>query len=411
MTILYKLLADTLGIVVSGSFGYCLLTLVAAWHYRRSSYVIEAKRFPPISLLTPLSGADFGLAENLRSSFRQAYPDFEILLAVRTASDPAIDIAQQVMLEFPNVPAMLLVTGEPNCANAKVYSLLRMTELAKSDLLVMNDSDIRSSPDMLRIIAAEFADDSVALATCAPRAVPGIGWPSRLEALEMNTHFFGGVMVARLLEGMKFALGPSVVVRRRALDGIGGWRALGDYLAEDFMLGKLIFEAGHKVILSSCRVDHHIGSSGWAPNLEHRLRWARSTRRSRPKGYLGEIFTYPVPLALLLTAIAPSVWPVFIAALLLRAIAAWATAGWVLRDPVTCRYFWLVPMQDVLAVAVWLKGLLGNQITWRGKKYNLYRDGRFKLASASGGAWFPSSAHYRPDDRSSMPTGEETLAE
>jgi ceramide glucosyltransferase len=282
VTILYKLLVGSIGVVLASSFGFCLLILLAVRHYRRSAHPSETKRFPPISILTPLFGTDSGLARNLRSSFRQDYPDFEILLAARSESDPAVAIARQVMLEFPDVPATLLVTGEPLCANAKVHSLSQMTNVAKNDLLVMNDSDIRSSPGMLLTIAAEFADDDVALATCVPRAIPGAGWPSRLEALELNTHFLGGVMVARMLEGMKFALGPSAVVRRRALDGIGGWSPLGDFLAEDFMLGKLIFEAGNDVILSSCQVEHHLGSSTWPENLEHRLRWARSTRRSRP---------------------------------------------------------------------------------------------------------------------------------
>jgi len=381
VTILSTVLAGGLAILTAGSLVYCVLTMVAAWHYHRSSRAAKARRRPPISILTPLAGADLGLEENLRSSFRQNYPDFEIVFAVRRQDDPAVRIAQKAMLEFPHVPSTLIVTGEPGCPNAKVYSLLRMTDAAKNDLLVMNDSDIFSPPDLLEIIAAEFEDDRVALATCPYRAIPGFGWPSRLEALEMNTHFFGGVMVARMLEGMRFALGPSAVVRRGALEKIGGWIALGDFLAEDFMLGKLIFEAGYRVILSSCRVEHHIGTSGWASNLEHRLRWVRSTRRSRPKGYVGEVFTYPVPLALLLTLSLPPMWPALVATLALRAAAVWATATWVLRDSSFRSYWWLVPLQDIGALAVWVAGFFGNHVTWRGRKYYLYRDGRFKLAN------------------------------
>jgi ceramide glucosyltransferase len=290
-----------------------------------------------------------------------------------------VAVAERLRAEHPQVASRLIVTGEPPYPNAKVYSLDQMLKAARHDVLVMSDSDIRVSPGMLREVAAEFQDDDVDLATCPYRAVPGADLWSALEAVGMNTEFLAGVLVARLTEGMKFAVGPTVVARRRMLEGIGGFDRLKDYLAEDFVMGQLAAGKGFGVILSSCVVEHRIGSQQFRANMAHRLRWARSTRRSRPWGYIGQVFTNPVPLALLLLALAPVALPFCLLTIAARALAGWAVAGWVLHDPLTARRWWLVPAQDLLSFAFWVAGFFGNTIHWRGRRYHLLRDGRFEL--------------------------------
>ena len=160
-------------------------------------------------------------------------------------------MVERLQAQYPAVPSRLIVTGEPPYPNAKVYSLDRMLEAARHDLVVMADSDIRVTPDMLSTIAAEFADEKLGMATCPYRAVPGRSFWSTLEAIGLNTEFLGGVLVARMLDGMKFALGPTIAARRATLGAIGGFDAVKDYLAEDFVMGKLAAERGVGVILSS----------------------------------------------------------------------------------------------------------------------------------------------------------------
>jgi ceramide glucosyltransferase len=200
-----------------------------------------------------------------------------------------------------------------------------------------------------------------------------------LEALGMNTEFVSGILVARMLDGMKFAVGPTIAARRRVIRAIGGWDRLQAYLAEDFMLGKLADAAGYGVALSSYVIEHRIGSESWDRNAAHRMRWNRSTRRSRPAGYIGEIFTKPLPLALALLAAAPGWWPLAAAALAARVAAAIASSQWVLRDPLTRRRWWALPIQDVLSLLFWIAGFFGNTIHWRGSRYRLLNDGRFEL--------------------------------
>lgn len=366
-----------LAALVTGSLVFSLLAIEAARRYVAAEPPQEGPG-APVSILKPLAGVDEGLEDNLRSFFRQDYRTFEILMAVSTEDDPALEIARRLAAEFPDVPSRILVTGEPPYPNRKVASIHAMAQQARYDLLVMADSDIRVTPDMLRRMDAEFAGGRLVLTTCPYRAVPGDSVWSRLEAVMMNTEFLAGILTARMLEGMRFAVGPTIVCRKQALEVIGGFESLRDYLAEDFVFGQRVAEAGHWVGLSRYVVEHRIGTADFGANTEHRLRWVRSTRRSRPSGYLGQLFTYPIPLALLLTAWSPAWWPALACAAGLRMINAWQTAVRILQDPIVRRRPWLVPLQDTLSFLFWIAGFVGNTIAWRGKVFYLRRDGTFE---------------------------------
>ena len=365
--------------VLVGALVYSALSIVAADRYlsiRAPALVSPA----PVSILKPLAGLDLDLESNLRTFFEQDYPTFEILFAVSLSTDPAIAVVEKLQREYARVPTRLLITGAPPYPNAKVFSLDRMLGVASNDLVVMSDSDTRVTPDLLSTVAAEFQDARVGVATCPYRAVAGTSIWSRLEATGMNTDFIAGILVARMLEGMRFAVGPTIVARRSAIESIGGFERLKDFLAEDFALGKFAAEAGHGVILSSYVIEHHIGSADLRQSASHRLRWSRSTRRSRPLGYIGQLFTMPVPLALLIVALHSAWWPLIALTVAVRALAAYVVSARVLRAKVN---WLLLPIEDITAFGFWIAGFFGNTIKWRGRRYRLQRDGRFELIKSS----------------------------
>jgi ceramide glucosyltransferase len=362
-----------------GTIIFSFLAILAAKRYR-AAVPAPLKSAEPISILKPLAGLDDSLESNLRTFFEQDYPDFEILFAVREAHDPALAVVKKLQAEHPRIRSQVFVTGEPPYPNAKVFSLDLMLSKASNDLVVMSDSDIRVTPTLLRTVAAEFQDSSLGVATCPYRAVPGASIWSRLEATGMNTDFIAGMLVARMLEGVKFAVGPTIAARRHVLQAIGGFDRLKDYLAEDFMMGKLAAEAGHGVILSSYVIEHHIGNSNFRQNLTHRLRWVRSTRRSRPAGYIGQLFTMPLPIAVALLIANHHWWPVSALAIVIRLVAAYIMSRRVLGG----RLNWLLlPCEDFFAFFCWIAGFWGKTIHWRGRDYLLFKDGTFKpLATA-----------------------------
>jgi ceramide glucosyltransferase len=255
-----------------------------------------------------------------------------------------------------------------------------MLKQAANDLVVMSDSDIGVTPDLLRTVAAEFQDERTGVATCPYRAVPGNSFWSRLESTSINTDFIAGILVARMLEGMKFAVGPTIVARRHVLQAIGGFDRLKEYLAEDFEMGKLAAEAGYGVILSSYVIEHHIGTSNLRQNAAHRLRWVRSTRRSRRAGYVGQLFTMPLPLAAALWVWNHAWWPLAVAAVALRVVGAYVGSANVLR----ARINWLLlPIEDFIGFFFWIAGFFGRTISWRGRNYLLHTDGRFEVLAKS----------------------------
>ncbi len=330
-------------------------------------------------MLKPLAGLDEGLEQNLRTFFEQEYADFELLFAVRHESDPAAPLARRLMGEYPGILSRLIITGEPPYAHAKIFSLQCMFEDSKHDLIVMSDSDVRVKSDFCRSVAAEFADQQLGLVTCPYRAIAGKAIWSRLEAIGMNTDFHAGLFTAVMMEGTKFAVGPTIVARKRVLVALGGIERVKDYLSsEDFMLGRIAAELGFGVRLSRYVVEHRIGSEGMLQNFSHRLRWARTTRRSRPLGYIGQFFTHTLPVGFCFCLACPGSWRLLAVTVILRIVAAWAVSERILRAAVP---WFLLPLQDVLGFAFWVAGFFGNSIQWRGRRYILNADGTAELVS------------------------------
>lgn len=358
---------------------YCVLAIAGAvLHARSRRRTLDFKEPTAISVLKPLAGKEDGLEENLRSFFEQDYSNLELLFAARHKEDTAVPVVRRLMNEYPSVRSKLIFTGEPPYPHAKVFSLQMMLDESRHELVVMSDSDVRVGADFCWKLAAEFADNRLGLVTCPYRAVAGKAIWSRLEAIGMNTDFHAGVFTAVMMEGTKFAVGPTIVARREVLQALGGIERVKDYLSsEDFMLGRIAAELGFMVRLSPYVVEHRIGSEGMKANFLHRLRWARTTRRSRPLGYIGQFFTHSLPVSVLMCLLSPECWHLLFISILFRVIAAWTVSERTLRAKVP---WLLLPVQDFVSFAFWIAGFFGNSIQWRGQRYLLNRDGTVDLA-------------------------------
>jgi ceramide glucosyltransferase len=255
----------------------------------------------------------------------------------------------------------------------------KMAESARANILVITDSDTSVAADYLWQMAAAFAPEGVGAVTNLYRGVSGADFWSRLEALGMSTEFMAGVVMANQLEGMKFTLGPSMAIRRDCLRAIGGFAAMADYLADDFVLGHWAAQAGYEVALSTHVINHHATALGFISNFKHRLRWNRSARFSRPAGYVGQGFTYGLPWSLLLALAAPAWWSggLLLAVLAARLCLAIELGVRLLGDRLVGQRFGLIPLQDLLSFATWLGGFVGREVIWRNERYRLLAGGRF----------------------------------
>lgn len=371
--------------LVCGSIAYCALAILAAVRYQRSGAAPLAE-FPRVSVLRPMAGDRDNTEAGLRSVFEQDYPDFEVILGAESADDAAVPVARRLMAEHPERPSRLIITGESPHPNRKVWQLRALWDEASHETIVMADSDIRWAPDCLKTVVSELAQAGVGLVTCPYRAISGPSPWSRMEALGLNVDFISGMLTARMLNGMDYAVGCTMATRRAEIDAIGGLHDVQPYLSEDFVIGNRMHRVGRTVILSRSVIEHYIGNDSMRSTWRHRLRWARGSRRSRPAGYVGEIFTKPTVPAVALWVLAPGWGALAALALAMRLAVVWTASVQVLGDPALKRRrwllpWWLLPMEDACTFVVWVLGFFGNKLTWRGHRLIIGRDGTIRTHS------------------------------
>src|SRR5271169_363904 len=358
----------------------CLCSALVFLRGRRADRSVRpTQTLPPVSILKPLKGTDPDIYESFRSHCLQDYPEYEIIFGVSDADDPAVASVQQLQREFPDRAIRLVVSPDKIGANLKVSNLEQMLSAARHQHLLINDSDIRVERDYLRRVIAPLADAHVGMVTCLYRGVAASTFGSRLESLGISTDFCAGVLVARQLEGgLRFGLGSTLAFRRADLERIGGFRSIVDFLADDYELGRRIAGLGLQVVLSNVVVETYLPAYDLQGFFAHQLRWARGVRDSRAGGYVGLVSTYGLMWALLLlmaTGAAPWSWAVFGTTVLLRLAVALMVGNAVLEDRSLLEHLWLLPVRDLVAVAVWIASFAGHTVTWRGDRFEL-KNGR-----------------------------------
>lgn len=351
-----------------------------------------------VSVLKSLKGVDPGMLEAFRSHCRQDYTgEFELLFGVSSAEEPAAETVRALAGEFPERAIRLLVCPERLGANGKVSTLAQMAREARYDVLLVNDSDITVGQRYLERVMAEFGPDAaperaedgarqktgsqVGLVTALYRGRAHGTLASHMEALGIATDFQAGVLLSRMLEGgMRYGLGSTLAVRREALTKIGGFEALADYLADDYELGARVAQAGYRVALCAEVVETSVPAYGWRGFFDHQLRWLRTVRDARPAGYAGLVFTHGLAWALVnvvASGLSPlSIWLLGLA-FFLRISQAMTVGAGVLSDRQVLPWLWLLPARDVVAMGLWAAGFAGNEIVWRGERFEV-KGGRLK---------------------------------
>jgi len=376
-------------LVAAAPLAYYVTAILAALRFfPRERARVPPNYAPPVSLLKPVRGVDFGSYENFSSFCRQEYPDYEILFAVNDESDPAVPLIQRLETEFPARRIRLLVGAEQVGANRKVNKLIRLMNEAQHPILVLTDGDVRVGPHYLREVVAPFADARVGAVTSFYRGIaePSIG--AEMEAVGASSDFFAGVLVAQWKEGMTFALGASIVTTKEWVKRIGGFAAIADQHSDDYELGHRIGKAGGEVLLSREVVWTMYPAEGLRGFWEHQLRWARTVRLCRPWSYMGLIFTHGLPWCLLAGFAAASggwmgVAVAYLAAyLVLRLTMAWTVGAWGVGDELLRQRLWLVPVRDAIYFFVWLASFASKKITWGGEEYTMEKGQMVRTAAA-----------------------------
>ena len=378
-------------VALAGSFTstiYLAMTLVATSRYfgraqkaRETARVTPVSSLPPVTIFKPIHGAEEHLASNLESFLKQDYPEYEVIFGVRDLQNPAARVAEEVRARYPQVPTKTILSGHPLWPNAKVFSLAKMIAASSRSYFIISDSDVRVAPDFLHNTIPPLLDPEVGLVTCMYRGIPASDFWSWLEALGLSVEMSSGVMVADMMEGMRFALGPAMAVRRDAIDAIGGISAVADYYSDDFELGNRIWAQGYEVVLSHHIVRNVLTSRPPLRTMGDQLRWMKSTRYSRPAGHAGTGLTYSVPFGILglIAGAALGNWQLgvglFALAWVNRMIQSIAVGWGVARDPRAIWLCWLYPVRDFFGFVAWLLSYTSREFYWRGETYRFSKGG------------------------------------
>lgn len=360
------------------AFLYYLVASACALRFSRRVPKQAAGFTPPVSILKPVRGVDREAYENFASFCRLDYPDYEILFGFSDPNDAAIPIVQKVIQDFPD-SRIRLYTGIPKLGpNDKASILAHLAREACYDVLVVSDSDTRATPGCLHGIAAPFCDSQVGAVTCLYRGAKAKSFGDILEALGISSDFFGGVFVAEQFAGAHFALGATMAITRKRLEQIGGFESLAEFLLDDFELGRRVAASGYRVELIPYTAAMVLPSQTWRSFWQRQLRWSIGVRNANAWAHLGLLLTQGLPLSILAAAVCASereAVAYLLAYLGSRYIMACSVGLCVLHDPVVRRKWWLVPLRDIIAFALWLASIPNSHVTWRGRAFEV-REGR-----------------------------------
>jgi ceramide glucosyltransferase len=286
------------------------------------------------------------------------------------------------MHEFRARNLKLVVNDRDIGANPKVSNLANMAETAEHDVLVIADSDISVGRDYVRSVVAPLADPNVGLVTClyggtGARRIWGV-----LGQLFIDDWFFPSALISATGGVLRHGFGATLVVRRRTLEAIGGFAALGPYLADDYMLGALVARQGRRVVLSRYVIATRVVESTFRALFVHELRWSRTMRAVRPIGYFLAASTYGLVWSALAVVTSRGAVPALaVAAVHVGArLAVHRAVRPVL--PSAARFpawgVWLLPVRDALSLVLWAASFVGRTVRWGQSRFAVDGHGRIQ---------------------------------
>jgi len=362
--------------IAAAPLAYYAIAVFSVWRFfrtERSGTASSTSFTPAVSNLKPIRGVDPDAYANFASFCHQDYPDYELVFCVSDTEDPALPVIEKLQRAFPERPIRVLYGSGRDAANDKVAKLDRLVAEAAHPVLVISDSDVRVSPDYLRTVVAALADPKVGAATCFYVTAQEKTFADRLHSTGMLSDFYAGIIVAWQLDGVKFALGPTIATTRERLAGFGGYRAIENLPGDDLLVGRLIAEQGYEVKLLPYTVETVADFASMGELLHKRLRWMVVMRHMRPWGHFGLLFTQAMPWLLAAAVLAPpaaalAYWATYLG---LRWLLTWMIAAWGLRQPGVAHKLLLVPLWDAVAFGIWAASFTRRTLRWRGHDYKI----------------------------------------
>jgi len=367
-----RIFGDLLLAILICPFAYYLIVLFSAWRFFHETEASDTTFVPPVSNLKPIRGLDPDAYENFASFCRQDYPEYELLFCVGDTDDPAVPILEKLARDFPERQIRILFENGGGATNDKVKKLDRLVKEAQHEIVVINDSDVRARPDYLQNVVAPLADPKVGAVTCFYLPLEEKGFAEALQNISMLSDFYAGVLVAKQLDGIKFALGTTIATRRKHIENFGGYKAIENRPGDDLLVGRFIAEQGYEVKFLPYTISTVVDYQSVRELLHKRMRWFVVMRHMRPWGHLGLLLTQGLPWSLAAVAFHPTLaaaLAILGTYFVLRCAITWLIGVRGLKQPGVWSRMPLLVVWDALAFCLWLASFTRSTIRWRNQEY------------------------------------------
>lgn len=377
---LFYFVISPLALICLLSFGYLLFSLIAIERFTYKQPAGDQEFQPPVTIFKPIRGLDPDMAENLRSFCQQDYPEYQVIFGLQDQDDPALDVITRIIREFAHRDISFIINPRRHGSNHKVSNLINMYPDAKHDYILIADSDMRVPGNYLTSVMSPFASGRVGAVTCVYSGSARHGIASALNAMFINGWFLPSVLISEMIEKTRYCLGATMVLRREILEEIGGFEALKDHLADDYMLGKMVSDAGYEIHLSHFMVNNIVHEPSFKSLFLHELRWGRTLKTVEPVRYAITFLTDTFILSCLTGLMAilftdQLLWPIAIIclALIMRILLHSRVKSILKLD--NAGSVWLIPVRDLLNFIIRVVSFTGSSIHWRDHDFSVDSNG------------------------------------
>lgn len=277
------------------------------------------KALSHISILIPARNEENNLLRTLESldSLTYSREFLEVILGNDNSEDETGKLMDEFARERNWVKVLHLKEPEEDSnLIGKTRVLAEMADLATGEYFFFTDADISLDPNWVQGMLTEFMSDSnvgVVVGVTGFSRVTTLSTMQSIEWLMALTLFKLGSDLGLSSTG----LGNNMAVSRKAYEKIGGYRAIGFSIVEDFLLYDRIIKAdfGFRHAFNPDVVAYTVPPKNY---FEQRKRWIKGALENKPSGMAaGIIQAFIIPILVLLAFLNPALSVGVLVALLL----------------------------------------------------------------------------------------------
>jgi len=331
---------------------------------------------PPISILKPLKGLDDNLFDNLASFCAQDYPEYEIIFSLQDHNDPAFTVARKIRDKYPEKNISIIVQKCNDGLNPKVNNLIPAYKASRYDYLLISDSNVMVDKNYLKEIVRHIEDPDVGIVSNVIKGVGGSTIGAIFENLHLNSFIIGGVCFLDRFLKMPCVIGKSMLMRKKDLEAAGGFEAVKNVMAEDYVIGEKIHKMGKKVVLSNYAINNVNEYWGIRRFLNRHTRWGKLRWRLGGIKYISELIGNPVFISfmpILLFEISKTAIFFALFVLIIKGLGD-LYLGKITNSDLNPIAYLLSPVKDIIIGLIWFVPILSNTVVWRGNRYIIGKD-------------------------------------